>query len=180
MDDRPQFGDVAAASDVDAPVPETAASDDGLYDRDFFAWTQDRAERLRARADASLDWANLAEEIESLGRNNKNEVQNRLRVLLHHLLKWKYQPSRRCNSWQTTIGEQRNHIEGLIEMSPSLRRYPAERYDWAWRAARREASQQTGLPIETFPETPEFAIDDVLTSGFMPGRPWSPDELIRD
>lgn len=180
MDDRPQFGDVAAASDVDGSIPRPTADDDGLYERDFFAWTQDRAERLRRRSDASLDWENLAEEIDSLGRNNKNEIRHRLRTLLKHLLKWKYQSERRCHSWQTTIGEQRTHIEGVIEDSPSLHRTPAERYDWAWRAARREAAEETGLPIDTFPEQPEFAIEDVLRSDFMPGAPWSPDELIRD
>lgn len=155
-------------------------ADDGLYERDFHAWTQDRAARLRARADDALDWENLAEEIESLGRNSRNEIRNRLRTLIVHLLKWQHQPSLRSHSWQTTISEQRTHIEGLIEDSPSLAAAPAERYGWAWGAARREASRQTGLPIDTFPAAAEFAIKDVLDADFMPGARYSPNDLIRD
>lgn len=161
------------------PIEPATQTDDGLYERDFHAWTRDRAERLRRRTDDALDWANIAEEIESLGRNNRNEIRNRLRMLLIHLLKWSYQPERRSHSWQTTISEQRSHIEGLIEDSPSLSAVPAERYEWAWRAARRSAAAETGLPLATFPEMPAFDVSDTLHPDFMPGKPWSPDDLSR-
>ena len=66
-----------------------------LYDTDFFAWTQQQAAALAAGKASDLDWANLAEEIESLGKHDRREIRNRLRVLVRHLLKWEYQPELR-------------------------------------------------------------------------------------
>jgi hypothetical protein len=38
------------------------------YEADFFAWTQEQAQLLRDRDARGLDWENLAEEIDSMGR----------------------------------------------------------------------------------------------------------------
>ena len=83
------------------------------YEGDFYAWTQQQAEMLRARAPRGLDWENLAEEIESMGRRDRREVERRLRVILHHLLKWRVQPELRGPSWRRTLREQRRQIEKL-------------------------------------------------------------------
>jgi len=109
-----------AMSDVKTPTKPAG------YEQDLFAWANDQAVRLRDTRPKGIDWENLAEEIESVGRSQKAEIRNRLRVLLIHLLKWQHQPKRRSASWQSTIGEQRISIEGVIEDSPSLRRYPSE------------------------------------------------------
>jgi hypothetical protein len=47
----------------------------------------------------------LVEEIVSLGRQQKQELRNRLGVLIGHLLKWDYQPELRGKSWKATIRE---------------------------------------------------------------------------
>ena len=150
------------------------------YEEDFYAWTQDQAEKLRARRHNELDWDNLAEEMESLGGSQKSEIRSRLRVLLQHLLKWQYQPEKRCHSWQSSIGEQRIHIEGVVADSPSLARFPDEAMDWAYLRARRAAADETGLPIETFPAACPYPVSDALDLNFMPGRPWHPDDLSGD
>jgi hypothetical protein len=62
-----------------------------LYDSDFYGWTQQQAKLLRQKKWESLDLANLVEEIESLGRGERQELENRLAVLLGHLLKWQFQ-----------------------------------------------------------------------------------------
>ncbi len=51
-----------------------------LYERDFYAWTQDQAAKLRARAHNSIDWDNAAEELESLGDSQRNEIESRMNV----------------------------------------------------------------------------------------------------
>ena len=61
-----------------------------LYETDFYAWTQRQADLLRAETFEEVDWRNLIEEIETLGRSEKNEVQSRLIVLIMHLLKLQY------------------------------------------------------------------------------------------
>jgi hypothetical protein len=91
------------------------------YEEDFYAWTVDQARLLRTGELSTIDAANLAEEIESMGRSDRRELQSRLAVLTMHLLKWRFQPSARSRSWSATIEEQRLQIEQVFAESPSLR-----------------------------------------------------------
>jgi hypothetical protein len=161
---------------IDAPAP----SDADLYEADFYAWTQAQAQKLRDHSANAIDWENLAEEIDSVGKSQKHEIRNRLVQLLAHLLKWEVQPQKRCMSWQSTISEQRVRINGILEMSPSLWRTPADSLDWSYRYGRREAARETQIALKNFPETCPYTIDDILNDDFMPGPPWSPDDLILD
>src|SRR5580700_4180310 len=96
-----------------------------LYDRDFFLWTQERAAALRAvkNSNLPLDWENLAEEIESLGKSDRRELRSQITRVLRHLLKLEASSAGQPRAgWRTTIDEARTEIEGLLEDSPSLRR----------------------------------------------------------
>lgn len=64
------------------------------YQTDFYSWTQQQASLLKARQLSELDFYNLIEEIETMGRSEKHALESRLAVLLPHLLKWKYQPEK--------------------------------------------------------------------------------------
>lgn len=78
------------------------------------------ADRLRSHDTDSLDWENLAEEFEDLGKILSIELRRRLRVLYIHLLKWQFQPeSPDRSTWRLTIREQRREILDLVEESPS-------------------------------------------------------------
>ena len=66
-----------------------------LYDQDFYAWSREQAELLRAGELGQADIEHIAEEIESMGRTEKRELISRLEILLLHLLKWRYQPGKR-------------------------------------------------------------------------------------
>ncbi|MDD9909875.1 MAG: DUF29 domain-containing protein [Ahrensia sp.] len=161
-------------------MDNSRSMDGPRYEDDFFAWTQDQAAKLRARAHNEIDWENAAEELESVGTSERGEIRSRLGQLVLHLLKWEHQPERRGHSWQSSISEQRVHIQGKIEDSPSLKSHPAASLEWAWNWARRRAARETGLPLETFPETPSYSVEDILSDDFMPGKPWKPEELSRD
>lgn len=76
---------------------------------------------MRAGRFLEANIANIAEEIETLGRSEKRELINRLAVLLTHLLKWRYQPAGRGNSRWTTIKEQRQRLADHVAENPSLR-----------------------------------------------------------
>jgi hypothetical protein len=54
-----------------------------LYDQDFLAWTEQQAALLRARRLDQLDLDNLAEELDTMGRSERGELENRLEVLFH-------------------------------------------------------------------------------------------------
>jgi ribosomal protein L29 len=97
-----------------------------LYDQDFYAWTQQQVEILLSGRLEELDIDNLVEEIESLGKQQRQELRNRLGVLLGHLLKCRFQPDARSKSWVATIREQRREIQELLDENPSLKPYLAE------------------------------------------------------
>src|ERR1700726_3737915 len=119
----------------------TAASDE-----DFYAWTRDQARLLRSGDFAELDIENIAEELESMGRSDKREIESRLTVLLAHLLKWQLQVGLRSRSWSGTIREQRQRIEDLLAESPSLRPLVASIRPGLYARARQRAADETGLP----------------------------------
>jgi hypothetical protein len=146
---------------------------DDLYERDFYAWAMREAGLLQrlARGDRVndvLDAANLAEEIESLGRSEKRELSNRLRVLLLHLLKWQYQPERRGASWRATIRDQRYGIETVLEESPSLRPNFPDAIATAYNRTLPNASDETGLSRKTFPTTCPYTPEQILDHDFPP------------
>ncbi|TMJ60462.1 MAG: DUF29 domain-containing protein [Alphaproteobacteria bacterium] len=98
-----------------------------LYDEDFFAWTKHQAKALRAAARSGtnqpIDWENLAEEVEDLGKSVRREMGSEIRRIIQHLLKLQYSPSadpRR--GWFESITGARSEIEDILEQNPSLRR----------------------------------------------------------
>ncbi|KQT69966.1 MULTISPECIES: DUF29 domain-containing protein [unclassified Aureimonas] len=139
-----------------------------LYTSDFYAWTQDQAGKLRARAHNGIDWDGTAEEIEGLGDAVRNEIEGRLAVLIAHLLKWQFQPERRSNNWKATILEQRTRIAKRLRQSPSLKSYPSEVYLDEYALARLTASGDTGLVEGSFPADCPFTIEDILDIEFYP------------
>jgi Domain of unknown function DUF29 len=92
------------------------------YETDIAAWSEEQAERLR-RHSLDIDWDNLAEEIESLGRSDRFALKNRYIELLTHWLKWEYQRRRRSSGLAGAIYEQQAQIDDLLKESPSLRRH---------------------------------------------------------
>jgi hypothetical protein len=98
-----------------------------LYEKDFVRWTEQQSGALREASrfptNLPLDWENLAEEIESLGRSQRRELRSRLMAILVHLLKLEHSPAPDPRQgWMDTIERERSEIELLLEDSPSLRR----------------------------------------------------------
>jgi hypothetical protein len=71
--------------------PKTAISTKSLYETDFWAWTQEQVSLLRDQQWSQVDLENLIEEIASLGKQQRQELRNRLSIFIGHLLKWEYQ-----------------------------------------------------------------------------------------
>ena len=134
-----------------------------LYKRDFFGWTQDQADALRRRSINELDWENLVEEVESMGKQERSELQSRLVVLLTHLLKWRHQPERRTRSWALTIVEQRLRAQQVLDENPSLKPEVQDVITTAYRLSRIRAARETRRPIVTFPSQSEYDWDAAMT-----------------
>lgn len=139
-----------------------------LYERDFYEWTHAQARALRQSNENQIDWDNVAEEIESLGRNDKRSLESHFEILVAHLLKCLVQPSRRTRSWDVTIREQRKQIAKLLRKNPSLQDVPATQFsdlyaDAVWRAAR-----DTGLQEGDFPAASPFTLGEIFDPNFTP------------
>lgn len=141
-----------------------------LYETDFYAWTLEQAIFLRNRDWNKLDIPNLAEEIESLGKQDRRELRNRLRVLIGHLLKWEFQANKRSNSWSNTIDEQRFQILGLLQESPSLKPYLPDAITEVYKYALKLASSESSLSKESFPQECPYSLEEILDADFFPGE----------
>ncbi len=141
---------------------------DDLYDSDFYSWALAQAAAARRRSANELDWDNIAEELEGLSRSEARELNSRFEVLLAHLLKWIVQPELRSRSWRNTIANQRDAIARHLEQNPGLKGREAEEFAAAYRAARRDASSETDLDLDRFPEEPPFTLDEAKSADYWP------------
>ncbi|MEH2043168.1 DUF29 domain-containing protein [Nostoc sp.] len=139
-----------------------------LYEKDFYDWTQKQVSLLKTQQWEQLDTLNLIEEIETLGRRERQELRNRLGVLLGHLLKWQFQPEKRSNSWLGTIREQRVQIKLLLQDSPSLKPYLDEVFFSVYELGLALAIRETELGENVFPEICPYTLDQTLNSKFLP------------
>jgi hypothetical protein len=136
------------------------------YNRDFYSWLMEQARHLRAGRWNTLDRENLAEEIESLGREQFNKLESALRVLMLHMLKWDHQPDRRGRSWWASISEQRLRLGDLLADNPGLQPRIQEAITRAYRRARLRAIKETDLDEQRFPERCPYSWDDIVSRDF--------------
>ena len=156
-------------------VPETNPKipmlSPSLYETDFYAWTQEQATLLRNEQWSQIDLQNLIEEIQSLGKQQRQELRNHLSVLIGHLLKWQYQSGRRSRSWLATVRIQRLDIAELLEDNPSLKPYLEEALHKAYLKSVELAVGETDLPKRTFPVDCPYSLVEIVDYDFYPGEP---------
>jgi len=138
------------------------------YEADFYAWANEQAALLRAGRLGALDVANIAEELECMGKSQKNELISRLTVLLTHLLKWQFQPRRRGASWEATIAVQRRDLKRHLKDNPSLKSVLCEVVEYSYGNAILEARGETGLAKSTFPATCPWTWAQTMDEEFWP------------
>lgn len=138
------------------------------YDSDFYGWTQEQADLLRSGSLSELDTQNLLEEIESMGRSERRELESRLEVLLAHLLKWKYQEGRRSRSWTLTIIGQRQKVSRCLKESPSLKHKLSESLEGAYSDAIIAAERETQISRNVFPDTCPWTFEQIMDTDFYP------------
>ena len=141
---------------------------DNLYECDYYLWLQHTARLISEGKFSDVDTANLIEEIEDMGRSEKRAIESNLRILLLHLLKYKYQSSKITNSWKSTIREHRKRINKAFKDSPSLKRYMTEVFDECYQDGRELAADETGLPLDTFPIESPFTPEQALNPDYLP------------
>lgn len=133
-----------------------------LYETDFHAWTFEQASRLRSGK--PVDVEHIAEELETLGRSEEQQLTNRLAVLIQHMLKCEHQPEKHSPSWDATIKEQRRRVNRLLGINPSLRSKLQNAVDDAYATAVTFASAETSILEEDFPVDCPYTVEMLLGS----------------
>ncbi|MBM3224798.1 MAG: DUF29 domain-containing protein [Candidatus Tectomicrobia bacterium] len=141
-----------------------------LYNADFYTWCLTTAALMREGKWYDIDLESMAEEVESVGRSQKRELESRLEVLMMHLLKWGYQPERRDSSprWYDTILEQRSQLARLLRDNPSLRPQIPTLLTEGYADARRRAVGETPLDMAIFPQACPWTAEQVCHADFWP------------
>jgi hypothetical protein len=127
-----------------------------LYETDYFAWTKNTAAALRDGRVCDIDLAEVAEEIEDLGKSERRAFESALSQLFLHKLKWDFQPNMRGRSWEVSIEKQIRSLRKILRENPSFAPL-LEQADFiteAYGDAVLDAMAETGLDASTFP--PQF------------------------
>jgi hypothetical protein len=149
-------------------LPPTANNPKTLYNQDYCLWLDMTAKLLQERQLNEIDFENLIEELEGMSRREKEALFSNLQIVLLHLLKYRYQSSKRSNSWRSSIREHRKRIERAFRNSPSLKPYFTEIFAECYQDARELAADETGLSLETFPEQCPFSTEEILNTDYLP------------
>jgi hypothetical protein len=138
-----------------------------LYEQDTSLWVTETVNKLKAKDFENLDLENLIEEVEALGKSQRNATKSFLRRLIEHLLKRCYVPLPECYiGWQREIRAFRNEIKDILEDSPSLKNFLLEIFPKIYASA--IASVREEYPQINFPDhwLEEYDINAVLNRNF--------------
>ena len=143
-----------------------------LYDMDYYAWVQDQVRALREHRTEEVDWENLAEEIDDLGKSVRWSVESHLETLVEHLLKLAYAReivrTRNARLWEGTVRLARYKIRRKLTQNPSLRSILAELFADAYEAGQIMASAKMRLLENSIPDTPPWTLEQVMDDNFVP------------
>ena len=142
-------------------------SDIDLYKTDILLWSERQAELLRRHAagerinDAAIDWPNIAEEIEDVGRSERNSVESHLvQALLHDLKAEAWPLSLAVPHWRA---EARGHRDDARRrFSPAM----AQRIDVTKlhrEALHRMPETMDGVPPLPVPDVCPVTLDEMLS-----------------
>ena len=149
-----------------ATAPAATEKERAGYDGDFYTWSQQQGRLVREGRWSEVDRENVAEEIESLGREQFNKLESAIRVILIHILKWDHQPEKRSRSWAVSIATQRAELEDILGDNPGLRPRIGEAIFRAYRKARLQAINETGLKKSAFTDACPYSFDDIASRPF--------------
>jgi 1,6-anhydro-N-acetylmuramate kinase len=146
--------------------------DSADYGSDFVAWTKEQALALRRRATNAIDWDNIAEEIESLGKSDQRDLRSRIQTILDHLMRLQASPAQDPRrGWERTLIVQRAGIRQLLDDSPSLKPVVPTAIAAELLTARRLAT----LALEEYGETPRVPLDQLSYTAAQVLGPWLPE-----
>lgn len=149
-----------------ASSPPVVTQGPSLYDDDLHEWASRQASLIRANRIDELDLAHIADELDDLAGELYRRLEDLFTVLFANMLTWDHQPERRSRSGEATIREQRKRVLKLLESNPSLRSKLVEAMTEGYEYGRHRASGECNMPLESFPEMPQYTWHDAIEREF--------------
>lgn len=151
---------------------------DALYDRDYVAWADEQARRLRqafkSGAMPDVDWERLIEEVEDLGNRHRDALESNLARIIEHLLKLEHSPAAAPRAgWERTVLEHRLRAAKLLRRNPSLKREVARLTADAFDDARElavDALACDGVATSSIPAACPYQQSDLLDRAWLPAK----------
>jgi Domain of unknown function DUF29 len=134
-----------------------------LYMADEVAWLDAMIELIDAGQIGDLDFEHLKEYLQDLASRDRKDVKNRSKVLIAHVLKWKFQEERRSNSWRSSVTTQRQALEDEFSESQTLRNHAEAALPKVYAQAVEWAADETGLPKTSFPPECPWTLEQLLS-----------------
>jgi hypothetical protein len=141
-----------------------------LYEDDYVAWLDTTLNQLKNHDIEQLDWDNLTEEIEALGREQRHKVESYLLRLLIHLLLYQYWHSEKewsGKGWEKEIDNFRLELDLLLE-SKVLFNHLTTILEKDYQKARKSVIRKSKLSPEIFPLTCPYILEQILDPDWLP------------
>ncbi len=126
-----------------------------LHESDFNLWVEQIKEAIKNRDFENMDWDNLLDEIDDMGKSEKRSLDSYMQRLIEHILKLKYWDAEkeRCrNSWMKEVTNFRNRIKRILKKNPSLHNYLQAEYVDIYQDAIATMSFDFDIPKDSFVE----------------------------
>ncbi|MFM2312121.1 MAG: hypothetical protein RLZZ04_1397 [Cyanobacteriota bacterium] len=126
-----------------------------LHDRDFNLWVEETKKAILNRDFEHMDWDNLLDEIDDMGKSEKRSLESYLQRLIEHILKlsyWESEKERNFRHWQSEVINFRNLIKRLLKRNPSFNRYMEDVYQELFQDAIALLEVEFEIPQDSFVE----------------------------
>ena len=111
-----------------------------LYREDAWSWAQEQAGALRRRDVAAIDWENVIEEIETLGRSEEHAWTSLCTNVVSHLLKIEHSGrDEGVNHWAREIRGYRQGMYRRVRSNPGMKGRLEAMLEEAWEDGREAA-----------------------------------------
>ena len=105
-----------------------------LYEKDFYKWITENVQLLKNKDFDLVDWENVIEELESMGRSELSSAISFMTVVLEHLYKYEHFRDNNTmgNGWIKSILNSRYRLIKIFDKNPSLEKKAEESIQEAW------------------------------------------------
>ncbi|MEM8830996.1 MAG: DUF29 domain-containing protein [Cyanobacteria bacterium P01_G01_bin.19] len=134
-----------------------------LHERDFNLWVEGIKEAIQNRDFENMDWDNLLDEIDDMGKSEKRSLDSYMQRLIEHILKLKYwdvERERCAKGWMQEVTNFRNRIKRILKKNPSLRNYLKAEYIDIYQDAIATMSFDFDIPENSFVKIEEIMDKD--------------------